>query len=274
MSRGLYRDAMAMNVRTSLSSMSSLRSLAEAEAEKKKSMERVSTGVRINRAADDAAGLGVAENLTAQLNGLLQAGRTANNGISLLQVADGALNEVGSLFGRMRELAVQAGSDLLGASERGSINDEIASLQKEAQRIMETTEFNGRKLFDGSMQSAKFDVGGSQTINVSLNGIDAPDIDVSSATSASNSLSSIDAALQSVQDQRSSVGATQNRFEAALRNVEQYSADLTRASSRIQDTDLAQEAAQLARNAIVSQAAVSILGQANALNQSALRLLA
>jgi flagellin len=249
-----------------------------------KAMEQLSTGKRINGAADDAAGLAIANKMTAQIRGLNQAVRNANDGISMIQVAEGATNEVTNMLQRMRELAVQSGNDTNNDNDRKAIKQEYQQLSKEIQRISNNTEWNTKKISDSSATSAAFQVGAnsSQTITVTftdimaLSGMTGV---VSAATAASvgsvsiADISTLDTALSAIDSYRSKLGATINRLTYAADNLTNVSTNTAASRSRILDTDYAKATTELARTQIIQQAATAMLAQANQAPQSVLSLL-
>lgn len=271
---------------TSLNAQNQLR-LSQSSLEK--SLERLSSGQRINRASDDAAGLGISENLKADIRSLAQAQRNANDGISMTQVAEGAMNEMQGIVGRMRELAVQASNGTLGDDERGYIQTEFDQLVEEIDRISNVTEFNGTNLLDGtaasglSMQIGIHDnddnrmtltistLSSSTLGNASAGFITAQSL--SSASGAQSSLAAFDAAIQSLSNARANVGAVQSRMTIAVSNLATAQENLSAANSRIRDVDVASETANMTRYQILTQAGVAVLGQANQLPALALSLL-
>ncbi len=263
------------------------------------SMEKLSSGLRINRAGDDAAGLSISEKMRAQIRGLDQASRNSQDGISLIQTAEGALDESHSILQRMRELVVQAGNT--GTNEEAdlqAIQDEIGQLQEELTGIANRTEFNGKTLLNGdfdadSDNSLVFQIGANATQQISVNienmdadslgdgtnfvsGIDVTGFVNNAADEAGGfdeTLATVDAALQQVSDQRSALGSVQNRLEHTIRNLDNSSENLQAAESRIRDVDMAKEMMEFTKNNILSQASQSMLAQANQLPQSVLQLL-
>jgi flagellin len=259
--------------------------LSKSQNDLSTSLQRLSSGLRINSAKDDASGLFVSQQITRDIRGLNQAARNAGDGISLGQTAEGALGEIGNNLQRIRELAVQAANATVG--DRTGIQAEVDQLTQEISRIVQTTEFNGTKLLSGSA-SLTFQVGASGaasnqvTLSVStLTGIAGYSgsltatgvVNVSSQSGASAALSGLSTAIDTVNKKRATFGALQNRFEAVISNVQTYAENLTAARSRIQDADFAAETATLTRAQILQQAGVSILAQANTLPQTALSLL-
>jgi flagellin len=250
-----------------------------------KSLERLSSGYRINRAGDDAAGLAISENLRAQIRGLKQASRNASDGVSLVQVAEGSLNEISSILIRLRELAVQAASDTIGPVERQFLNVEYDQLISETDRIADGTEFNGTQLLSGTGSILDFQVGTRNDPNIDRLSFDASKADANSAAlgvnltsvadkaSAQNSLSAIDQAIVSVSAMRADFGAIQNRLQSTISNLAVSVENMSAANSRIRDVDVAEETAELTRNNILLNAGTSVLAQANSSAQTALSLL-
>lgn len=276
---------MAVIVNSNLASLNAQRNLESSQGSLNQSLQRLSSGLRINSAKDDAAGLFIAEQLTRDIRGTNQAVRNASDGISLGQTAEGALGEIGNNLQRIRELAVQSANATTG--NREGIQAEVDQLTQEISRIIQTTEFAGNALLSAA-NSLTFQVGASGAASnqlsistVSLTGIagyaaslSATDtINVSDAANASAALSTLSTALDTVNQSRATYGALQNRFEAVISNLQNYAENLTAARSRIQDADFAAETANLTRSQILQQAGVSILAQANTLPQTALSLL-
>lgn len=265
------------------------RQLGANQASAAKSMEKLSSGLRINRAADDAAGLSISEKMRGQIRGLKQASRNAQDGISLIQTAEGALNETHSILQRMRELTVQAGN--LGTNQEEdltAIQDEINQLVSEIDGISKRTAFNGKTLMDGTWSSASvltFQIGanGQQAMTLNINdmsatglSIPATTIDVRSFTSSTDfdaAVSLIDGAIESVSAERSKLGATQNRLEHTINNLNNAAENLQTAESRIRDVDMAAEMMEFTKSNILNQAATAMLAQANMAPQSVLQLL-
>jgi len=275
---------MAITVRTNASAGRALTDLNKTSRSLSRSFERISSGLRISRAADDAAGLGVAENLRAQHTSATVAARNTNDGISAIAVAEGATNEVSNLLVRMRELAVQSSSETLGATERGYAQTEFASLQDEANRIANVTEFNGTKLTDGSTATLNIQVGVNSTANdqiaVGFTSLALSDLNanlgsgsISTAATALTTLDDIDSAISAVNSARASYGSSENRLNSALNNIETFGQTVQAAESQIRDADFGAETAALSNKQILQQAGVSILGQAKQINQAALSLL-
>ena len=275
---------MAIDVKTNTASLNSLTQLNRTTRALSRSFERISSGLRIARAADDAAGLAVAENLRASHKSAAVAARNTNDGMSIVAVAEGASSEVGNILVRMRELAIQGASETLGTDERAYIQQEYVSLSDEVNRISAVTEFNGSTLVDGSAGVIGVQVGIQNTVNDQIDitlgdlrsstlGIDTASIDMSTATGASASLTDIDAAIDIVSSYRAGYGATENRLTNALTNLETFEQMTVEAEARIRDADFGKETAMLSQNQVLQQAGVSVLGQAKNLNQSALTLL-
>jgi len=248
-------------------------------------MERLSSGYRINRAGDDAAGLAISENLRAQIRGLKQASRNAQDGISLVQVAEGSMNEISSILIRLRELAVQAASDTVGPTERQFLNVEYDQLTSEIDRIAEGTEFNGTQLLAGVGAILDFQVGTRNNPEIDRISFDASKADANSAAlgvnltsvadkaSAQNALAAVDTAIVSVSAMRADFGAIQNRLTSTVSNIQVSVENMSAANSRIKDVDVAEETSEMTRNNILLQAGTSVLAQANQQANVALGLL-
>jgi flagellin len=276
---------MALTINTNVASLNAQRNLGKSQGALNTSLQRLSSGMRINSAKDDSAGLAISDRMTSQIRGLNQAVRNANDGISVAQTAEGAMGEVTNILQRMRELAVQSGNDSNSASDRTSLQAEVDQLISEIDRIADTTEFNETKLLDGTGSSLSFQVGARGTSNdkISINvgnldmttatlGVDA--VDLSAAGSdIEATLTSIDDAIASVSSSRGDLGAIQNRFESTIANLSNISENVSAARSRIMDADIAQETSNLTKFNILQQAGVSILAQANQQPQLALSLL-
>jgi flagellin len=273
---------MGISVKTNTAANNALSNLNRTNRALSRSFEKISSGLRIARAADDAAGLGVAENLKAASSSADVAARNINDGISVISVAEGASTEVGSILTRLRELAVQSSSETLANTERAYIDDEADSLVAEISRIAAVTEFNGIQLTDGGTTQIDVQVGINNTANnritINLGNLGATNIgvnaiDLSTVTGAQTAIDTIDAAIDSVNQFRSDYGAVENRLNSALNNIETFSEATKAAESSIRDADFGVETASLTSNQILQQAGVSILSQAKNLNQSALSLL-
>ena len=249
-----------------------------------KSTEKLSSGYQVNRAADDAAGLSISEKMRNQIRGLNQAVKNAEDGISLIQTAEGNMNEIHSILQRMGELAIKARNDVNATEDRQTIQDEISQLKQEICSITKKAEFNGTKLLDGSMSLAnsgkQLQVGANQgeLLRISISGtslkkLGLTNTSVKTAKSASAAIKQIQSAIKIVSAQRSLLGAIQNRLEYTINNLENYSENLTSAESQIRDTDMATEMVNYSKNNILQQAAQSMLAQANQSNQGVLSLL-
>jgi flagellin len=275
---------MALVINHNLSSITAQRNLAGTTRSLSSSFEKVSSGLRINKAADDAAGLGVAENLNAASRSAKVAMRNTNDGISVVQTAEGATSEVGNIVKRMRELAVQSASETLATTERSYIQDEFTQLSSEVDRISQVTEFNGLKLTDGSDTSVSVQVGVNNTTNDRIAitmgdlrstalGVDTTTMSLNTAVSAQSAITALDTALDSVNSIRSDYGAIQNRLTDALVNMEVYDENLTAAESQIRDVDFASETAEMAKQQIMQQAGMSVLAQTGQAQQGILSLI-
>nr|WP_281285835.1 flagellin [Persicimonas caeni] len=276
-----------MVLQTNVSSMSAQRHLGKTSRALNSNIAKLSSGFRINSAADDAAGLAISEEMKADIRSLAQAERNSNDAISMIQTAEGAMGEIHGVLGRMRELAVQASSDGINDTQRGHLDTEFQELEAEIDRIAGVTKYNGNALLDGTM-AATFQVGADsgETLSVSITqdfsaaGLgttpgtsDLSTVDLTSRTNADASLAEIDAAISQVSSSRASVGATQNRLEVTIDNLSVTRENLSAANSRIRDTDVASEMASMTKNQILMQAGTSMLAQANSMPQTALGLL-
>jgi flagellin len=275
---------MAITVKTNTAASNALTALNRTSRSLSRSFERISSGLRISRAADDAAGLGVAENLRAAHTSATVASRNVNDGISIIAVAEGATNEVSNILVRMRELAVQSASETLGTEQRAYIQTEYAELADEVSRIAAVTEFNGQQLTNSGTTFLDVQVGINATSNDRITitlgdlratslGVDSGSLSLSTAANASTAITTIDRALTATKTFRAMLGSVENRLGSALNNLETYIETTTAAESRIRDADFGYETAQLAQNQILQQAGVSVLTQAKGLNQAALGLL-
>ncbi|MBN2724681.1 MAG: flagellin FliC [Deltaproteobacteria bacterium] len=277
---------MSISIRTNVSSVNAQRTLAKTQSALKDNMSKLSSGFRVRSAADDAAGLAISEKMKAQIRSLSQAERNANDGISLIQTADGAMNELHGIMDRMRELGVQSANGTYTDADRKFLNDEFGALKSEIDRIVKVTEFNGHKLADGTNTNITFQVGINSTANdkitVSLASMGTSNLgdatkvsalSVSSVTKALNAISQIDDAISDISTQRSKLGAVQNRLQISVSNLASYSENLSSANSQIRDVDVANETADMARNNILMQAGVSVLAQSNQMPQIALNLI-
>ncbi|CAN7201093.1 flagellin [Rossellomorea sp. LjRoot5] len=271
-----------MRINHNIAALNTYRQLNSASTEQGKSMEKLSSGLRINKAGDDAAGLSISEKMRGQIRGLEQASKNSQDGISLIQTAEGALNETHSILQRMRELAVQGSNDTNVTKDRQAISKELTQLQTEITRIADETEFNTQKLLQTDA-SYNFQVGANagQTITLSINGMKASDLSIGASadilvdttTNAQASLTKINNAIETVSEERSKLGAYQNRLEHTINNLNTGAENLTAAESRIRDVDMAKEMMAQTKNSILSQAAQAMLAQANQQPQGVLQLL-
>jgi flagellin len=288
---------MGLRINQNIAAQNAYRNLSVTDGQLSKSLEKLSSGFRINRAADDAAGLAISEGLRSQVGGLKVASRNAQDGISVVQTAEGALTETHAILQRMRDLAVQSGNDgALDSNAKADLQSEVTALQDELGRIADKTTFNNIKLLDGQYGAAAsasntgtFQVGyaGGDTITVKIDsgaankgfsaadlGVSAGNVDLSStAISSTSAIAAIDAAIQKVSTARANLGATQNRFEHVVNSVNVATENLSASESRIRDTDMAQEMTAYTRANVLSQAGTSMLSQANSSSQGVLSLL-
>ena len=276
---------MGLRINTNIQAMVAQRNLDQNRRSQESSLERLSSGTRINRAGDDAAGLAISERIRANTRSLGQANRNAQDGISLIQVAEGATNEVSNILVRMRELSIQAASDTIGDKERGFIDKEVQQLRSEIDRIAVTTEFNGTKLLNGSAPRLELQVGlnnnpmedrlviDSNQQNITVGALGIEGITTGSKVDAQNNLAKLDDALTKLNENRSALGALQNRLQSTINNISTYKENLDAARSRIRDTDMAAETSELTKSNILSQAGISVLSQANQNPQQVLKLL-
>ncbi len=276
---------MGLRINTNVASLNAQRNLGQTRLAQMKVLEKLSSGLRINRAGDDAAGLAISENLKAQIRGMKQAERNAADGISLVQIAEGGLNEVSSILIRLRELAVQAASDTVGSTERKFLNVEFDQLMSEVDRIANATEFNSVPLLNGT--GAVFDIqvgtrndplldrlsfdASSADANIAALGLNLAS--VADKISAQNSLSSLDSAIVNVSGIRADFGALQNRLQSTINNLQIGNENLSAANSRVRDADIAAETAEMTRTNIMMQAGTSVLSQANQTSNLALNLI-
>jgi len=276
---------MSLRISTNVASLNAQKNLNITHEGMDRSLARLSSGYRINRAADDAAGLAISENLRAQIRGFKQASRNSEDGVSLVQVAEGGLQEMSNMLIRLRELGVQAASDTIGDTERKFLDVEYQQLKSEIQRVSEVTEFNGRDLLNGTGGVIDIQVGthndpfkdrisfNASAANASLEALGLTAEGLASKEQAQQSLSVTDSAMTSVNAMRANFGAMQNRLGSTIANLAVAHENYSAANSRIRDTDIAEETAELTRNNILMQAGVSVLGQANAAQQVAMKLL-
>ncbi|HRO67336.1 MAG TPA: flagellin [Pseudobdellovibrionaceae bacterium] len=276
---------MGMRVTTNISAINAQRNLVGSQRVMNKSMAQLASGSRINIAADDAAGLAISERLKAQIRSGAQAQRNANDGISMVQTAEGGLNEIGNIVTRLRELGIQAASDTVGDTERGFLDKEVQQLKSEIQRIANVTTWGETKLLDGSTPAFDFQVGifnnaeedrisFDASANVAtLDSLGLDGLDYTSKEGAQAALNSLDAAQTGVNGMRANLGALQNRLTSTVDNLGVAQENMSAANSRIRDTDVAQASSEMVRNNILLQAGTSTLAQANQTNQLALKLI-
>lgn len=276
---------MGMRVSTNIAAINAQRNLQASQNNMRDSFAKLSSGSRINKAADDAAGLAISENLKGQIRSARQANRNANDGISMVQVAEGGLNEIGNIIVRLRELGIQASSDTVGDRERGFINKEVQQLKDEVQRIASVTTWGTTKLLDGSTPQFDFQVGlynndfedrisfDAAQNEATLSSLGIEGVDYTDKSGAQGALRQLDEAQVRVNEMRSNLGALQNRLGSTVNNLLISEENLSAANSRIRDTDVAEASAELTRNSILLQAGTAALAQANQMNSSALSLI-
>ena len=278
---------MAISIKTNVESLGAQRNLNQTQKALAANFGRLSSGLRINTAADDAAGLAISERLKSQIRSMTQAERNANDGISLLQTAEGAMNENSGLLIRMRELAMQSSTDTVGTAEKALLQTEFNELTEEIGRIASVTQFNGVTLLDGTTTAFNFQVGigttASDTITADMesltstsygaSGSDLTSLDISTTTGAQAALTMLDTAISDTSQSRSTLGSVQNRLQVTTANLMSTRENLSAANSRIRDVDVAEESSAMTRNNILMQAGVSVLSQANQAPQTALSLL-
>ena len=277
---------MGLRINTNITALKAQRSLGESTMGQADALDKLSSGSRINRAGDDAAGLAISEKLKASLRGLSQAKRNANDGISLVQTAEGGLNEISGILIRLRELSVQAASDTIGPEERNYTNLEFQSLVQEVQRISQVTNFNGTNLLDGTAtHPLEFQVGinnsplndrlAYQTANQNATAmaLGLAELSIGTKQGAQINLDTIDKAISNINGQRADLGALQNRLGSTVRNLSIQHENLATANSRIRDTDFAETSSELTKQSILNQAGVSVLSQANSSQMNALKLI-
>ena len=282
-----FKEEFQMRIQHNISALNTHRNLTFNNTQSSKNLEKLSSGYKINRAGDDAAGLAISEKMRAQIKGLDMATKNSQDGISLIQTAEGALNETHAILQRMRELSVQSRNDTNEDDDREFLQDEVAQLLEEIDRIATTTEFNEKTLLNGELDGANggssliFQIGANdgQTMSLAIGDMQTSAIfggaavDISSGGGASDAINLIDDAIKSVSQQRSKLGAVQNRLEHTINNLGAASENLTAAESRIRDTDMAKEMMEFTKNNILTQAAQSMLAQANQQPQGVLQLL-
>jgi flagellin len=276
---------MGFRINTNVSSIAAQRALSVSGRETESNLSKLSSGTRITKAADDAAGLAISEKMKANIRSLKQADRNANDGISMVQTAEGGLNEVSSILTRMRELAMQTSSDTVGDSERAMTNMEYQNLKLELERISSVTEFNGKKLLNGEGDKYDFQIGANndgfqdrisydaRQVNSKMENLGIDELEVSTKDGSQQSLASLDSAIEKVSGFRSFLGAIQNRLVSTSNNLQVNVENLSAANSRIRDVDYAEATAAKAKNDILSAAGTSVLAQANMSSQGALKLI-
>jgi flagellin len=275
---------MGMRVTTNISAINAQRNLIGSQRQMANSMAQLSSGSRINKSADDAAGLAISENMKAQIKSSVQARRNANDGISLVQTAEGGLSEVSNVVTRLRELGIQAASDTIGDRERGFIDKEVQQLKTEMDRIANTTSWNSTKLLDGTTPTFDFQVGSNATENdvikfaasenaATLQSLGMQDVNFLTKDGARSALALLDESQTRINGMRANLGALQNRLTTTTDILAVTEENLSAANSRIRDTDIAQASSEMARNTVLLQAGTATLAQANQTNQLALKLL-
>ena len=264
--------------------MNTHRALGTANNNISKSMEKLSSGYRINRAGDDAAGLSISEKMRAQVRGLTQASRNAQDGISMIQTAEGALNETQAILQRMRELAVQSANDTNVTKDRTAVKEELTALKDEIDRIATSTTFNEKKLLNGDLatSAAKLQIGADKDVSMSItiNNMGSTSLSVnniansvSTHADATAAIETINSAIESVSEQRSKLGAFQNRLEHTISNLDNAAENIQAAESRVRDVDMAKEMMEMTKQNILQQASTAMLAQANQAPQGVLQLL-
>ena len=283
--RGIKEETMGLRINTNVTSLSAQRTLGVSNGDQQRTLEKLSSGTRIVRAADDAAGLAISEKLKAQVRGFQQAERNASDGVSMIQTAEGGLSEVSSILTRLRELSMQAASDTVGDVERGFTNLEYQNLKQEIERISQVTEFNGKKLLNGTGEEYDFQIGinnndfqdrikyNAGASNSTIESLGVSSIDISKKTGAQESLAVLDDAISMISGQRAELGAKQNRLASTIQNLQVSGENLSSANSRIRDTDFAAETAKNTKLNILTNSGTSVLAQANAQGSAALKLI-
>ncbi len=276
---------MGFRINTNVASLNAQSSLNKVNKESQESFAKLSSGERITKAADDAAGLAISEKFKAEIRSTKQATRNANDGISMVQVAEGGLNETSSILTRMRELAIQSASDTIGDVERGMTNLEYQQLKSEIERISQVTEFNGKKLLNGEAEKVEFQIGTGADefkdriafepgqLNSGMGALEVSSLDVMSKEGAQDSLGYLDKAIEKVSGQRAVLGSIQNRLQSTTNNLMVYTENMSAANSRVRDADFAEETSKMARNTIIQSAGTSVLAQANMSGSNALKLI-
>lgn len=276
---------MGLRINTNVTSLAAQRTLGNNNKAQANTLGKLSSGSRIVKAADDAAGLAISEKLKAQIRGVNQAERNANDGVSMIQTAEGALNEVSNILVRLRELSIQSASDTVGDVERGFTDLEYQNLKQEVERISQVTEFNGRKLLDGSGEKYDFQIGinnndfqdriqyHADRTNAGMAALSIDSLEVNSKIGAQEGLVVLDKAIENVSGQRAELGAVQNRLMSTVQNLQYSSENLSAANSRIRDTDFASETAKNTQLNIMTTAGTAVLAQANSQGQAAIKLI-
>jgi flagellin len=276
---------MGLRIATNVQSMNAQRNLGISNEKQASSLNKLSSGARITKAGDDAAGLAISEKLKGSIRSMQQANRNANDGISLIQTAEGGINEVSNILLRLRELSVQAASDTVGEQERSFTNKEFQALKGEIDRIAQVTNFNGTSLLNGTGETLDFQVGIDNTpendrlqfktaeTDVTLGKLGLTESGTMTKLAAQNNLASIDKAIMSVNENRAGLGALQNRLSSTVNNLGIATENLSAANSRIRDVDMASETSELTKQSILSQAGTAVLSQANTSQNLALKLL-
>jgi flagellin len=276
---------MGLRINTNVQSLSAQRSLGKVKAEQGSNLEKLASGSRINKASDDAAGLAISEKLKANIRGSQQAKRNAGDGISMIQTAEGGLNEVSNILVRLRELSVQSASDTIGDSERKFSDMEFQNLVQEVDRISSSTKYNGKDLLSGEGDTADFQIGimndefndrisyNPQDSSASADDIGIGGLSVSSKDDAQSNLENIDVAIDKINGNRANLGALQNRLQSTISNLDVKTENLSAANSRIRDTDVAQTSSELTKANILTSSSTSVLAQANSSQNAALKLI-
>jgi len=276
---------MALRISTNVQALAAQRYLTGNAETQNRALEKLSSGSRINRAGDDAAGLAISEKLRANIRSMKQAIRNANDGVGLVQTAEGGMNEISNILVRLRELSIQSASDTIASTERGFVDKEVQNLKAEIDRISSSTEFNGIRLLNGTADALEIQVGlyndptndrfvfDTKPNATTLDALGLGDISTMTRESSQSNLSMLDNAITKLNENRSSLGALQNRLQSSINNMTIYRENLEGANARIRDTDMAEETSELTKDNILSQAAISVLGQANQNPQMALKLL-
>jgi flagellin len=273
---------MAINIRTNVASLEAQRHLSSIQREQQVTFQRLSSGYRINSAADDAGGLGVSQSMEAQIRSYAVAERNANDGISMAETADGAAGQIHDILSRLRELAVESSNGSMSAQDRTNLDTEFQTMLNEIDRIANVTKFNGVNLLAGNVTNIDFQVGintsASDRVTIAFGGIDVAGLamtgqKVDTFNNAQTAITAIDAAIQTLATKREGFGAAMNRLASSVANLQSMRTNLSAAHSRIKDVDVAEEAAHMAREQVIAQAGTAILTQANQIPQLALNLL-